>query len=95
VDQETVPPNPLATLELSADVGISSTVAQVVTLQTTNFPITGSVKVRSAGKYAAAALWTDATLVPGGTEAAATWTATVPLSNGYSTLQAKATVPAP
>ncbi|MGV3660690.1 MAG: hypothetical protein ACO1TE_10915 [Prosthecobacter sp.] len=92
VDSVAAPAVPTASLDLSADVGISTNGATTVTLQTTNFPVDGVVEVRSAAKFAANAAWTTA-VFQSGDASLATWTATVTFPTGFTTLQARATVP--
>ncbi len=92
VDAVSAPAVPTAPLDLAADIGISTSGATTVTLQTTNFPTTGLVEVRSAPKFGSAAVWTTA-VFQSGDASAATWTATVNFPTGFTTLQARATVP--
>ncbi len=92
VDTSAAPAVPTAPLDLAADVGISTNGATTVTLQTTNFPTTGVVQVRSAPKFGAAATWTTA-VFQSGDATQANWTATVTFPTGFTTLQARATVP--
>jgi plastocyanin len=92
VDAVAAPAVPTAPLDLAADIGISTSGATTVTLQTTNFPTTGLVEVRSAPKFGSAAVWTTA-VFQSGDASAATWTATVNFPTGFTTLQARATVP--
>jgi len=92
VDSAAAPAVPTAPLDLSADIGISTSGATTVTLQTTNFPTTGLVEVRAAPKFGAAATWTTAAFQSGDANAA-TWTATLTFPTGFTTLQARATLP--
>lgn len=92
VDSAAAPAIPTAPLDLSADIGISTNGATTVILQTTNFPTTGLVQVRSAPKFGANATWTTATFLSGDVNSA-NWTATVTFPSGFTTLQARATVP--
>ncbi len=92
VDAVAAPAVPTAPLDLAADIGISTSGATTVTLQTTNFPTTGLVQVRSSPKFNAAATWTTATFQSGDINTA-TWTATVTFPTGFTTLQARATLP--
>lgn len=89
VDSVAAPDQPYAPLSLDADVRIekAAAAASVVTIRTTNFPTTGSVKLRAAGKFNSNAQLITATLVSGGTFAQADWTATVTFATGYTTLQ--------
>ncbi len=93
VDDQATPLNPTAPLDLAADVGLNANAGQVVTIQTNNFPTTGTVQVRAAGKFTAAASLINATFQAGDANQA-TWTATVPFATGFTTLQARAFVPA-
>ena len=63
-----------------------------VLVQTTNFATNGAVQVRDVGQFGPAT-WRPATLVAGGTYASATWSVSGVFPAGYTTLQAKATVP--
>lgn len=92
VDGSAAPAVPTASLDISADIGISTNSATTVTLQTTNFPTNGLVEVRSAAKFGANATWTTATF-QSGDASSATWTATLSFLTGFSTLQARATLP--
>ena len=92
VDASSAPAVPTAPLDLSADIGISTNGATAVTIQTTNFPTTGLVEVRSAPKFGAAAVWTTA-VYQSGDATSATWTATISFPSGFTTLQARATLP--
>lgn len=91
VDSSTAPAVPTAPLDLAADVGVSTNGASTVTIQTTNFPINGVVQVRAAPKFGTAA-WTTA-VFQSGDATSANWTATVTFPTGFTTLQARATVP--
>lgn len=88
VDSVSAPAQPFAPLALDADIRIekAAAAASVVTIRTTNFPTTGSVKLRAAGKFTASAQLINATLVSG-TFAQADWTAPVTFASGYTTLQ--------
>ena len=92
VDDSSAPAVPTAPLDLTADIGISTSGATVVTIQTTNFPTTGLVQVRSAPKFGAAAVWTTAVYQSGDANSA-TWTATISFPSGFTTMQAQATLP--
>jgi hypothetical protein len=92
VDSTAAPAVPTAALDLAADVGISTNGASTVTIQTTNFPTTGVVQVRAAPKFGAAAVWVTA-VFQNGDNNLANWTATVTFPTGFTTLQARATVP--
>ena len=91
VDSSAAPAVPTAPLDLAADVGVSTNGASTVTIQTTNFPINGFVQVRAAPKFGTAA-WTT-TVFQSGDATSANWTATVTFPTGFTTLQARATVP--
>ena len=91
VDSSAAPAVPTAPLDLAADVGVSTNGASTVTIQTTNFPINGVVQVRAAPKFGTAA-WTTA-VFQSGDATSANWTATVTFPTGFTTLQARATVP--
>ena len=87
------PAYPNAVLEYPAeDVSIAVNAATQVILQTQNFPINGTVQVRSAGKFTPNAVWSTATFTSGDA-AQATWTANVNFPIGFTTLQARATIP--
>ncbi len=92
VDASSAPSVPTAPLDLTADIGISTSGATTITVQTTNFPTTGLVEVRSAPKFGASAVWTTA-VFQSGDASSATWTATVSFPSGFTTLQARATLP--
>jgi hypothetical protein len=91
VDSSAAPAVPTAPLDLTADVGVSTNGATTVTLQTTNFPTNGVVQVRAAPKFGTAT-WTTA-VFQSGDATSANWTATVTFPTGFTTLQARATVP--
>ncbi len=92
IDGIAAPADPTAPLLNTSDVALEKNTAVDVIIQTTNFPTSGVVQVRDVKKYGNAT-WTNATLVPGGTFTTATWKATLTFSGGFTTLQAKATVP--
>jgi hypothetical protein len=94
IDGAAFPADPRAevTSDQTPDATIAKTTAVTVLVQTTNFPPSGVVQVRDVGKYGLAT-WRTATLVPGGTFASATWSVSATFPSGYTTLQAKATVP--
>ena len=62
-----------------------------VLIETTNFPISGNVKLRVGPKYANYSL-VNATYL-GGTFTQATWKTTLTFNPGFSALQVIATVP--
>ena len=86
------PVDPTAPLVNTSDVALATNGSVEVLVQTTNFPTSGVVQVRNVLKYGDA-VWTTATLVGGGTFASATWRVTLNFAGGFTTLQAKATVP--
>ncbi len=93
VDTVNVPANPTASLDISADVGVSVNSSAQVTVRTTNFATAGGlVQVRSAGKFVATPIWTTA-IFQSGNDTQADWIATVPCPSGFTTLQARATRP--
>lgn len=91
VDAIAAPADPRAPLSANADLTIQNNGPVIVTIQTTNFPIEGIVELRRAPKFGNAS-WTTANFVSG-TLAAATWTVTTTFTDGFSTLQARATAP--
>ena len=92
IDGIAAPADPTAPLLNTSDVALAKNTAVDVIIQTTDFPTSGVVQVRDVKKYGNAT-WTNATLVPGGTFATSNWKATLTFSGGFTTLQAKATVP--
>lgn len=92
VDANAAPTYPIGSLDTAADVGISANASTQVILQTTNFPINGLVQVRSAGKFNTTPVFTTATLQSGDANSAL-WSATITFATGFTTLQARATVP--
>jgi hypothetical protein len=62
-----------------------------VILETMNFPISGVVELRTVQKFGPAA-WVTATFLEGAF-AEARWVANVTFAPGFTTLQARATVP--
>ena len=89
------PTYPTGSLDTVTDVAISVNAPTQVILQTQNFPTTGTVQVRAASKFTAGVntpTFTTATLQSGDANSAL-WTATIPFTTGFTTLQARATVP--
>jgi hypothetical protein len=91
VDGQVSPVDPTAPLLSSADVGIQNNSVVQVILETTNFPIEGVVQLRVVQKYGPAT-WVQAARLDGGF-ASARWVANLAFAPGFSTLQARATVP--
>ncbi len=91
VDGVGAPADPSSPLLSSADVGVQNNGNVDVLIQTTNFPISGNVKLRVGPKYASSSL-VNAVYVSG-TFTTATWRATLTFNPGFSALQAIATVP--
>ena len=86
------PADPTAPVAATSDVAIATNNTVEVLVQTTNFPTAGVVEVRDVKKYGPAT-WTTATLVGGSTFASGTWRVNLTFAGGFTTLQAKATVP--
>ena len=91
VDQISTPSDPTAPLQSNSDVAIQNNDPVVITLQTTNFPLEGVVQVRVARKFGNAQFYTASNT--GGNIASATWELTHTFSEGFTTLQARATAP--
>jgi len=94
VDAQPAPVNPTAPLGHSADISLAANAGQVVTIQTNKFPINGTVELRVAGKFTPNAETIPAHYQEGNFDEAF-WTATVPFASGFTTLQARAFIPAP
>lgn len=93
IDGVAAPVDPTARLDTASDVAIQKNTAVDVIVQTTNFPTSGVVQVRDVKKYGNAT-WTNCTLTgTGNTFAQSNWKATITFSGGFTTLQARATVP--
>lgn len=93
VDATTVPASPTASLDISADVGVSVNSTVSVIVRTTNFVTAGGVvQVRAAGKFTSPPTWTTA-ILQSGNDTQADWVAIVPCPSGFTTLQARATRP--
>lgn len=86
-----VPSDPTSPLISSADVGVQNNGNVDVLIETTNFPISGNVKLRIAPKYSN--FTTLNAVYVSGTFTQATWRATLTFNPGFSALQAIATVP--
>ncbi len=91
VDGVAAPADPTAPLTSSADVGVQNNGTVQVILETKNFPIQGVVQLRSVKKYGTAA-WVTAAY-SAGDFARSTWVANITFAPGFTTLQARATVP--
>ena len=92
IDGIDVPADPTAPLQASADVAIQNNDPVEILIETENFPLEGIVELRITEKYGDISSHT-ATRVDGGTLALATWTVTTELADGFSALQARATLP--
>ncbi len=86
-----MPSDPTSPLISSADVGVQNNGNVDVLIETTNFPISGNVKLRIAPKYSN--FTTLNAVYVSGTFTQATWRATLTFNPGFSALQAIATVP--
>ena len=91
VDAITAPDDPTAPLKASADVTIQNNGPVTITLETNNFPIAGVVQLRYVGKFGGDA-WLNCTYASGGINSAL-WTVTHTFTDGFTTLQARATAP--
>ena len=91
IDGIPAPADPRAPLNANADLAIQNNEPVVITVETTNFPIEGVVQLRVAQKFGNA-VWLDCEFVSG-TINQATWNVTRALTDGFSTLQARATAP--
>ena len=83
--------DPTAPLSATADIPIQNNDAVTVLIQTRNFPVNGIVKLRRTPKYGGYAVSTAAFV--SGTFSQATWQVSAAFAQGYTTLQAIATVP--
>jgi hypothetical protein len=93
IDGVAAPADPTARLDTASDVAIAKNNGVDVIIQTTNFPTSGVVQVRDVKKYGVAT-WTNCTLHgTGNTFAQSNWKATITFTGGFTTLQARATVP--
>ena len=91
VDNVAAPLDPTAPLISSADLGIQNNGTVQVILETKNFPVQGVVQVRSVQKYGPAE-WVTAARGTGDF-AKSSWVANVTFAPGFTTLQARVTVP--
>ena len=91
VDGTPIQGDPTAPLVSAADIPLQNNGTVQVILETKNFPLEGVVQLRTVQKYGPAA-WVTATN-SAGTFAQATWIANVTFAPGFTTLQARATVP--
>ena len=91
VDGTPTPGDPTAPLVSAADIPLQNNGTVQVILETKNFPLEGVVQLRTVQKYGPAA-WVTATN-SAGTFAQAIWIANVTFVPGFTTLQARATVP--
>lgn len=91
VDGVLAPADPTAPLVSSADLSIEQNGTVQVILAATNFPVSGNVQLRTVQKYGPAA-WVTASYTSGDF-AFSQWTANVTFAPGFTTLQARATVP--
>jgi hypothetical protein len=89
------PPEPTAQLRTSADIAIQANGRVVVLVETRNFPLEGIVQVRIAEKYGPIQWLNTTNYLPGSTSELATWRllTDTPMPLGFTTLQARATVP--
>jgi hypothetical protein len=92
VDGQAAPDDPTASVVSTSDVAVQNNGTVQVVLETKNFPIQGVVQLRTVQKYGPAA-WVNATNTGVGDFARATWIANVTFAPGFTTLQARATVP--
>jgi hypothetical protein len=91
VDGQAAPDDPTAPVVSTADVAVQNNGTVQVILETKNFPIQGVVQLRTVQKYGPAA-WVSAAY-SAGDFARSTWIANVTFAPGFTTLQARATVP--
>jgi len=91
IDGVAAPEDPTARLVSNSDVLIEKNGVVQVLLQTKNFPNSGVVELRSVQKYGAAA-WVTASHLDGNF-AESRWVANITFAPGFTTLQARATVP--
>ena len=82
---------PTAPLAGTADFTVEDEHPVAIKMETTNFPLEGTVLVRAAYKWGAAS-WVRASYLDGN-EAKAHWRASYRFPKGYTTLQARATAP--
>lgn len=91
VGGQVAPVDPTAPMQAASDVGIASSTAVQVVIETTNFPPSGVVEVRRSPKFGNS-VWTTLTHSDGDF-VQSTWTANVAFPGGFTALQARATVP--
>jgi hypothetical protein len=91
VDGQAAPDDPTAPVASTSDVAVQKNGTVQVVLETKNFPIQGVVQLRTVQKYGPAA-WVTAAR-GAGDFAKSTWVANVTFAPGFTTLQARATVP--
>ena len=82
---------PTAPLTGTADVAIANEGQAIITIETKDFPLRGTVEVRAASKWGGAA-WVRASYEDG-EKPLAHWRAYYRFPKGYTTLQARATTP--
>lgn len=89
------PPEPTAPLRTSADIPIQENGRVVILVETRNFPLEGIVQVRIAQKYGGIEWLSTTNYLPGSTRELALWQLRTagPMPLGFTTLQARATVP--
>jgi hypothetical protein len=92
VDGMAAPEDPTALVVSTSDVAVQNNGTVQVILETKNFPIQGVVQLRTGRKYGPGG-WVTANYVAGGDFAKSTWVANVTFAPGFTTLQARATVP--
>lgn len=91
VDGQATPEDPSAPVVSTSDVAIQKNGTVQVILEAKNFPIQGVAQLRSVQKYGPAA-WVTAAYSTGDF-AKSTWIANLTFAPGFTTLQARATVP--
>ena len=91
VDSLTAPADPNAPLSTSADIAIQNDAPITVTLETRNFPLEGVVQLRVGSKFGNAVFLTAT--YESGNSTVATWTVTHTFTDGFTSLQARATAP--
>ena len=92
VDSIASPSDPSAPLISTSDIAIQKNGAVQVLLETRNFPTSGIVQFKYNQKYGSSSGWITASFVGGGFSIA-TWSSSVTFTGGFTTLQARATVP--
>ena len=91
VDGQAAPDDPIALVASTSDVPLQNNGTVQVILETKNFPIQGVVQLRFERKYNGHG-WVTAAY-SAGDFAKSTWVANVTFAPGFTTLQARATVP--